>query len=46
MSLKLDLREINFVVTTFDIPPYYIFIVQDGNGAYLYSEVKTNIFEL
>ena len=46
MSLKLALEEINFVISTFDIHPYYIFVVQDSNGKYLFSEVKINIHEL
>ena len=46
MSSRLDLERIKFVISTFDIPPYYIFIVQDSHGTYLFSDVKLNVFEL
>tara|TARA_R100001463_G_scaffold79454_1_gene133894 strand:+ start:1266 stop:1406 length:141 start_codon:yes stop_codon:yes gene_type:complete len=43
MSLKLDLSEIKYVLSTFDCGVYYIIVVQDSNGKYLYMDVKYNM---
>ena len=43
MLSRSNLIDINYVVSTFDCDIYYITVVQDKYGNYLYLDIKYNL---